>query len=178
MQETRDMSSNLESGRSPGEASSNPLQYSCLENHFGKGGRRPGRRFVRGAPSCRGTAWDQPGASTAVSIKCGSGRPRHWWSDPSWSLTSAFLALCFRVTSGSPCVLFLSFRSVTCKSASANLLMPDLPVRGLYSNFCLENGSYKTPGYHQKERGGWPSLSAEPQHLLVWKVSPALAWTI
>lgn len=42
------------------------------------GGRRPGRRSVRGAPSCGGTARDQPGASTAVSIKCGSGRPGHW----------------------------------------------------------------------------------------------------
>ena len=32
----RDMSSVPGSGRSPGGAHSNPLQYSCLENHHGQ----------------------------------------------------------------------------------------------------------------------------------------------
>ena len=33
----RDMGSVLESGRSPGEGNSNPLQYSCLENSMDRG---------------------------------------------------------------------------------------------------------------------------------------------
>lgn len=40
---------------------------------------------------------------------------------------------------------------------------------GLYSNSCLENGSYQTPCYHQKEWGRRAPLSFEPQQLLVWK---------
>ena len=35
-EDIRDMGSILESGRSPGEEHSNPLQYSCLENPHGQ----------------------------------------------------------------------------------------------------------------------------------------------
>ena len=34
----RDMGSNTESGRSPGDGHGNPVQYSCLENPMDRGG--------------------------------------------------------------------------------------------------------------------------------------------
>lgn len=149
------------------------------------GGRRLARGSLGGA-----RCWRRPGDSPGcgwISHRCvcrGGRASVNCTSNSNWSLTRDFLALCRPYPRPTPRVHFLSFYSAACpcgEGATWRLLQRRSYLNflyGCYSNSGLENGSYRTPRHHQKERGRRPPLSTEPQHLLVREVSPAHAWTV